>query len=129
MSNGAAPSVYYNQPNTTMTPTRPAPPPPTTTHNHSLSPQHTALSSSSSASHNPLSQSASVGAGQSYSSVTIVRRGWVTVKEEGLRSWIWSKRWLTLKPDSLTLYKNEVCQQKSAKHPAPSLTRCRVWCA
>ncbi|GAA5822958.1 hypothetical protein JCM3770_002478, partial [Rhodotorula araucariae] len=38
---------------------------------------------------------------------TIVRRGWVSVKEDGLRAWMWSKKWLVLREDSLSFYKNE----------------------
>lgn len=45
---------------------------------------------------------------QAGSAQTIVKRGWVNVKEEGLRAWIWSKRWLVLREETLTFYKNEV---------------------
>jgi len=45
---------------------------------------------------------------------TIVRRGWVSVKEDGLRAWLWSKKWLVLREHSLALYKNEV------RTPCPS---------
>ncbi|GAA5917088.1 hypothetical protein JCM8208_003258 [Rhodotorula glutinis] len=38
---------------------------------------------------------------------TIVRRGWVSAKEDGLRAWLWSKKWLVLREQSLALYKNE----------------------
>ncbi|KAH8915532.1 Pkinase-domain-containing protein [Atractiella rhizophila] len=34
---------------------------------------------------------------------TIVRRGWVNIKEDGLRSWIWSKKWLTSLQPSTTI--------------------------
>lgn len=42
------------------------------------------------------------------STQTIIRRGWVGVKEDGLRAWIWSKRWLILREQTLTFHKNEV---------------------
>ncbi|GAA5990512.1 hypothetical protein JCM10908_007406 [Rhodotorula pacifica] len=38
---------------------------------------------------------------------TIVRRGWVTIKEDGLRAWLWSKRWLILREHTLSFYKSE----------------------
>ena len=41
---------------------------------------------------------------------TIVRRGYVSVKEEGLKSWIWSKRWLVLRERALSMHKNDVCR-------------------
>jgi hypothetical protein len=37
-----------------------------------------------------------------------VRKGYVSVKEDGIRSWIWSKRWLALREQTLTFHKNEV---------------------
>lgn len=39
---------------------------------------------------------------------TIVRRGFAKLKEDGLRSWIWSQRWLILREQTLTFHKNEV---------------------
>ena len=48
----------------------------------------------------------SPGAGGS--AQTIVRRGWANVKDEGLRSWIWNKRWLVLKETCLLAFKNDV---------------------
>ncbi|KNZ49591.1 STE/STE20/PAKA protein kinase [Puccinia sorghi] len=41
---------------------------------------------------------------------TIVRRGFAKLKEDGLRSWIWSQRWLILREQTLTFHKNEVFQ-------------------
>ncbi|SCV73050.1 BQ2448_6975 [Microbotryum intermedium] len=38
---------------------------------------------------------------------TIVRRGWLSLKEDGLRAWIWSKRWSVLREHTLSFYKNE----------------------
>lgn len=42
----------------------------------------------------------------------IVRKGYVSVKEDGIRSWIWSKRWLALREQTLTFHKNEVSVEK-----------------
>lgn len=38
----------------------------------------------------------------------VVKRGWAQIKEEGLRSFIWSKRWLLLREQTLTFHRNEV---------------------
>lgn len=51
---------------------------------------------------------------QAGSAQTIVKRGWVSVKEDGLRAWIWSKRWLVLREESLSFHKNDV---RSQSHP------------
>lgn len=40
----------------------------------------------------------------------IVRTGPASVKEEGLRSFLWSKRWLVLGGTELQIFKNEVSQ-------------------
>ena len=37
-----------------------------------------------------------------------VRTGQASVKEEGLRSFMWSKRWLVLGSSDLQIFKNEV---------------------
>lgn len=44
----------------------------------------------------------------------IVRKGYVSVKEDGIRSWIWSKRWLALREQTLTFHKNETTYQAAA---------------
>lgn len=44
----------------------------------------------------------------------IVRKGFVSVKEDGIRSWIWSKRWLALREQTLTFHKNEMTYQAAA---------------
>lgn len=62
------------------------------------------------------------GSGSGYGSPTsnssggggIVRKGWVSVKEDGIRSWIWSKRWLALREQTLTFHKNETSYQAVA---------------
>ena len=38
----------------------------------------------------------------------VVKRGYCSVKEDGLRSFIWSKRWMLLREQTLTFHKNEV---------------------
>ncbi|KAI5475714.1 p21-activated protein kinase [Pseudohyphozyma bogoriensis] len=48
------------------------------------------------------------------SAQTIVRRGWVSVKEDGLRAWIWSKRWLVLREQTLSFYKNDASTASSS---------------
>ncbi|PWN26201.1 Pkinase-domain-containing protein [Jaminaea rosea] len=50
----------------------------------------------------------------SSSSGGIVRKGYVSVKEDGIRSWIWSKRWLALREQTLTFHKNETTYQAAA---------------
>ncbi|WFD44559.1 non-specific serine/threonine protein kinase [Malassezia psittaci] len=45
---------------------------------------------------------------------SIARKGTVSVKEDGLRSWIWSKRWLVLRETTLLFYKNENTFQASS---------------
>lgn len=39
----------------------------------------------------------------------VVRTGYANVKEEGFRSFLWTKRWLVLNGVELQLYKSEVC--------------------
>lgn len=36
------------------------------------------------------------------------RRGYASVRDDGLRSWMWPKRWLVLKDQTLTFHRNEV---------------------
>ncbi|WFD26593.1 non-specific serine/threonine protein kinase [Malassezia nana] len=43
----------------------------------------------------------------------VVRKGYVSVKEDGLRSWIWSKRWLVLRESTLLFHKNDATYQAS----------------
>jgi len=75
-----------------LVPSRPAPVPPSTP---PMVPMHAEQSGAG--------QRPAPGAPKS-----IVRRGYVSVKEDGLRSWIWSKRWLVLRETTLTMHKNEV---------------------
>ncbi|KAK4052278.1 Protein kinase [Microbotryomycetes sp. JL221] len=96
-----------------LVPSRPAPPVPLQHHASSSSSSSSAVrptysqpqdsfGSKSSTTNNLSSSQTSSTSGQ-----TIVMRGWVTVKEDGLRAWIWSKRWLVLRQDSLSFYKSD----------------------
>lgn len=40
----------------------------------------------------------------------------MSVKEDGLRAWIWSKRWLILREQTLSFYKNEVSPSFRRRH-------------
>jgi hypothetical protein len=43
----------------------------------------------------------------------IKKEGYFTVKEDGLRAWMWSKRYGILRDQTLTLHRNEVyCRNK-----------------
>ena len=44
----------------------------------------------------------------SVSSAQVVRCGIVSVKEDGLVSWLWRPKWLVLKEQSLSIHKSEV---------------------
>ncbi|KAJ3062184.1 Protein kinase, partial [Quaeritorhiza haematococci] len=44
----------------------------------------------------------------------VVKRGYTSVKEDGLRSFIWSKRWLLLREQTLTFHRNENTYQALA---------------
>jgi protein-serine/threonine kinase len=41
----------------------------------------------------------------------VVKRGYANVKEDGLRSFLWPKRWMLLREQTLTFHRNEVCFQ------------------
>ncbi|CAO3692082.1 unnamed protein product [Rhizopus stolonifer] len=40
----------------------------------------------------------------------IIKEGYLSLKEEGLRAWIWSKRYCVLRDQSLTFHRNEAGQ-------------------
>lgn len=42
----------------------------------------------------------------------IIKEGYLSLKEEGLRAWIWSKRYCVLRDQSLTFHRNEVHYQE-----------------
>lgn len=44
----------------------------------------------------------------------VVKKGYISVKEDGLRAWIWSKRWLLLREQTLTFHRNENTYQAVA---------------
>ncbi|CAG8435293.1 5540_t:CDS:10 [Diversispora eburnea] len=44
----------------------------------------------------------------------VVKKGYISVKEEGLRAWIWSKRWMLLRDQTLTFHRNENTYQAVA---------------
>lgn len=99
-----------------LTPSRPAPPVPThgsspfPSSNPSTSQPHTNSATSFTSSPNPSPAFALTGTGAG-SAQTIVQRGWVSVKEDGIRAWIWSKRWLILREQTLSFHKNEVSRR------------------
>lgn len=43
-----------------------------------------------------------------YSNSNVVRSGIVSVKEDGIVSWLWRPKWLVLKEQTLSIHKNEV---------------------
>lgn len=44
----------------------------------------------------------------------VVKKGYISVKEDGLRAWIWSKRWTLLRDQTLTFHRNENTYQAVA---------------
>ncbi|GAA6041911.1 hypothetical protein JCM8097_000217 [Rhodosporidiobolus ruineniae] len=90
-----------------LTPSRPAPPVPTSAFSSASAPASQPPHSAGSTA--PVSSSSTYRGADAAppSPQTIVRRGWVSVKEDGLRAWIWSKRWLVLREQALSLYKND----------------------
>ncbi|KAI9339663.1 kinase-like domain-containing protein [Obelidium mucronatum] len=49
----------------------------------------------------------------SSSSAYIVKQGPISIKEEGIRAWMWSKRYLYLRQETLTVHRNEESKQPS----------------
>lgn len=103
-----------------LIPSRPAPVPPSTRPSQPLTTRSTSASSSRTvpssnfsstayASSFPiLNPSSALGPLPSSGRNTVVRTGAASVKEEGLRSFLWSKRWLVLGGSELQIFKNEV---------------------
>lgn len=104
-----------------LTPSRPAPPvpgggsrsaaPPHPSGSQGSSQANPNFSSSSYASSFPILNPASAlnpGAHSHEGRKTVIRTGHASVKEEGLRSFLWSKRWLVLGGTDLQIFKNEV---------------------
>ncbi|KAK9364499.1 kinase-like domain-containing protein [Lipomyces kononenkoae] len=44
----------------------------------------------------------------------IIKQGWASVKEDGLRSFIWAKKYLTLRDSNLDFHKNEISPPTSS---------------
>ncbi|ORX90623.1 Pkinase-domain-containing protein [Basidiobolus meristosporus CBS 931.73] len=44
----------------------------------------------------------------------VIKKGHLSLKEEGLRAWIWSKRWVLLREMTLTFHRNETSPQPVA---------------
>eukprot|EP00158_Paraphelidium_tribonemae_P005837 Partr_v1_DN27550_c0_g2_i3_m30208 len=47
-------------------------------------------------------------------SSAVVKRGYAAVREDGLRSFLWPKRWLLLREQTLTFHRNENTYQAMA---------------
>ncbi|GAA5916333.1 uncharacterized protein JCM6883_003924 [Sporobolomyces salmoneus] len=122
---GWSSSPGESSPSSNLTPSRPAPPIPDTA--SSLSGYPSANTRPALPTSNSYPSVFSPGASTSSNAQTIVRRGWVSVKEDGLRAWIWSKRWLILREQSLSFYKNETNTATASNviqlHDLSSVTR------
>jgi hypothetical protein len=46
----------------------------------------------------------------------IIKEGYLSLKEEGLRAWIWSKRYCVLRDQSLTFHRNEVKKKRRVQN-------------
>jgi hypothetical protein len=104
-----------------LTPSRPAPTPPLRPGGNNLGSSRSAAGSASSSRASPslssaygpsypiLNPSSALGPQPLASNKNVtVRTGQASVKEEGLRSFMWSKRWLVLGGLDLQIFKNEV---------------------
>ncbi|CAG8436827.1 22207_t:CDS:2 [Rhizophagus irregularis] len=47
----------------------------------------------------------------------VVKKGYISVKEDGLRAWIWSKRWTLLRDQTLTFHRNERSPLSGVSNP------------
>ena len=116
---GPTPDMAFNQVTaTSLTPTRPAPSAPVKRDLQSgiatsgyTSTFTVGTSSPSSSSYN--SSYSGIGGSPNRTSdglanAQIVRCGVVSVKEDGLVSWLWRPKWLVLKDQTLSIHKNEV---------------------
>lgn len=92
-----------------LTPSRPAPAPPGARNAGQLSASRPAPKVATGASAFPSPFSLQRNASGLEGNRAVVRRGAASVKEEGLRSFLWSKKWLVLTATELQIYKNEVC--------------------
>lgn len=92
---------------TSLTPTRPAPSAPGRNGPTGYGSSFSAGTSSPSGSYTGIGGSPN-RASESITSAQVVRAGIVSVKEDGLVSWLWRPKWLVLKEDILLIHKNEV---------------------
>ncbi|GAA6005278.1 uncharacterized protein JCM10292_005365 [Rhodotorula paludigena] len=92
----------------TLTPSRPAPPVPVAASGAS---PLTWASHADEHAKSPASQGAGAHSDSQHpvhdASRTIVRRGWVSVKEDGLRAWMWGKNWPVLREQTLSFCESE----------------------
>ncbi|CCG82409.1 Protein kinase STE20p [Taphrina deformans PYCC 5710] len=52
----------------------------------------------------------------------VVKQGWASVKEDGIKSWIWTKKYMILKEGTLNLMKNESSASISSQIPLREVT-------
>ncbi|KIR60343.1 STE/STE20/PAKA protein kinase [Cryptococcus bacillisporus CA1873] len=107
--------MAFNGPS--LTPSRPAPAPPgrganqmpNSTIPHAKSALESSFSSTSYSSSFPSIVSSTVKSATNivFNKNAIVRSGAANVKEEGLKAFMWSKRWLVLRGSEFCIYKNE----------------------
>lgn len=94
-----------------LTPTRPAPSAPSKmngTYSNTFSVGTSSPSSSSYASSYSGIGGSPNRTSDSLTNAQVVRCGVVSVKEDGLVSWLWRPKWLVLKESTLAIHKNEV---------------------
>ncbi|KAG8929291.1 Protein kinase [Tulasnella sp. 419] len=98
-----------------LTPSRPAPPAPGRRPNDGGSGLNTfsPASSTYSSSYSGIGGSPDQRGGGGTNPSAIVRNGYLSVKEDGFASWLWNRRWLVLKEETLTFHKNESAPQSS----------------
>lgn len=127
---GAYPSGPQNGRAPSLTPTRPPPAPPSAPSPLIRDASGSRLHPDTIPTHTPSRAALEARDSSGPGAPTIVRRGWVSVKEDGLRAWMWSKKWLVLREHSLCIYKNEVRRfaspRSAASHRRPRRRRTRA---
>lgn len=106
--------MAYHQ--SSLTPTRPAPQAPQRLADDKSSYSGSSLASSGYFSIIPSSPSSSsyassysgIGGSPHRHSEQVVRKGMVNIKEDGFASWLWGRKWLVLKEETLAIHKTEV---------------------
>ncbi|KAG8889023.1 Protein kinase [Tulasnella sp. 332] len=95
-----------------LTPSRPAPPAP-----HRKPADSSTVSSASSSSYyssyTGIGGSPERNTGPASSGHPIVRKGFVNVKEDGFASWLWNRKWLVLRDQTMSFHKNENTPQST----------------